>query len=487
MRRTTAIAMFLTTSALGAQRPVPAPLPAQAPMPAIAPRTNIDVYTMENRIAAMNIDADVQPRFSMTMRNWNPDWVPQAWVKGDPADSLYRLAREQLNRGDYRKAAALFRDLPVKFPNSEYVADAPYWQAFALYRVGGTAELQEALTALETQKTKYPRARTQADASGLAVRIAGALSQRGLAGDAMVKRALTSGGNDCDREEQSVRAEALSALTQTDPDAAQQLTRKILARKDECSVPLRRNAIWILANKPDAQTTATLISVAKSDPSADVRSNAVSYLSRMPGDDALAALEDFAKSADNEPVQRAAVRALGNHPNPRARVGVRALIEKNDAPEGLRLAALDMFDRDRSTTDDATWLRATYGKVDNVRVKARIASVIGRIGGDANTQWLMTLVSNEEESLEVRSSALSRAGQTVDIATLTKIYDATPQRLRRDVINILGERKEPEATDKLISIVKNGTDPQLRSSAISALTRKKDPRTTKLLMELIDR
>ncbi len=482
MRRITTVALLAILAvaivpSAHAQRPLPAASSRNEP-PLIVRGT----WEFEPEVAA-------QLRLPLTMRNGEVDWAPQAWIKGDVADSLYRLAREQLNRGDYRKAASLFRELPQKYPNSDYASDAPYWQAFALYRMGGTSELQEALAALETQKTKYPRARTQADANGLAVRIAGVLSQRGLGGDATVKRALTLGGNDCDREEQSVRAEALSALTQTDPDAAKQLTQKILARKDECSVPLRRNAIYILASKPDAQTTALLVSVAKNDPSSDVRSNAVSYLSRMPGDDALAALEEFAKSSDNESVQRAAVRALANHPNPKARLGVRALIEKNDAPEQLRLAALDMYDGDRATADDATWLRSAFGKIDNPRVRARIASVIGDVSGEVNNQWLLALVRNDDESIDVRSAAFnrSRAAQKMDIATLSKIYDVTPQRLRRDVINILANRKEPDATDKLLDIAKNGTDPQLRSSAISALTRKKDPRTTKLLMELIDR
>jgi hypothetical protein len=57
--------------------------------------------------------------------------------------------------------------------------------------------------------------------------------------------------------------------------------------------------------------------------------------------------------------------------------------------------------------------------------------------------------------------------------------------VREYIINSLARRSEPEATDKLIDIVKTGTDPQLRRSAINALTRKKDPRSTKLLMDLI--
>lgn len=412
----------------------------------------------------------------------------QAWLQSDPADSLYRQAREQLNRGDYRKAAALFKDIPSKYPNSAYAADALYWQAFSLYRIGGTAEMQEALAALETQRAKYTNARSQSDPSALAARIAAGLSTRGLANDPMVKRALAAGGNACDKEEQSVQAEALGALMQTDPDAAQSLTRKILARKDDCSASLRKSAIFIIGSRKDAQATATLIAVAKADPSSDVRADAVSWLARQPGDDALAALEELSRSSVDERVQRSAVRALATHPNAKAHSGIRALVERNETPEALRLAALDAFDRERTTAEDAAWLRATYFKVSNTRVKSRIASIVANLGGEQNDQFLLALIKNEDEPIESRTSALYRSGRTMEIAGLAKFYDATSQRqLRESVISLLGERKEPEATDKLIEIVKSGTDPRLRTYAISALTRKKDPRTTKLLLEIIDK
>ena len=62
---------------------------------------------------------------------------PAAWLQGDPADSLYRAAREALNRRDYDQAAELFAALPDRFPRSGYAPDAYYWRAFALYRLGG--------------------------------------------------------------------------------------------------------------------------------------------------------------------------------------------------------------------------------------------------------------------------------------------------------------------------------------------------------------
>jgi HEAT repeat protein len=412
--------------------------------------------------------------------------APQGWAPQDPADSSWRQAQQAMNRGDYRRAAGLFKDIPVKQPNSVYASDALYWEAFSLYRVGGTTELQEALSVLDQRKNKYPAGRMRGDADpALATRIAGVLSARGFGDKDLVKRALTEGTGTCDNEDQSVRAEALNALRQTDPDEALNQAKKILGRKDDCSVQLRRTALWMIANKKDASATATLISVAKSDPSLDLRAEATSFLGAMGTDDALAALEDLLKS-DDDRVQRSAVRALTTFPNPRARTAMHALIENNSANEQLRITALDAFSSDRSTLDDATWLRSIYPKVDNARIKARIVSAVARIGGDQNEQWLMSLAKNEDESVDVRENALRYVARSASIANLNAFYDAASARpLREEIISALGSRKEPEATDKLIDIAKNGTDPQVRRDAINTLTRKNDPRTTKLLLDLI--
>ena len=74
------------------------------------------------------------------------------------------------------------------------------------------------------------------------------------------------------------------------------------------------------------------------------------------------------------------------------------------------------------------------------------------------------------------------------IADVSRMYDAADSRsLREQLIAALGSRKEPEATDKLIDIAKNSTDPEMRRQAIYYLSRKNDPRATKLLMELIEK
>src|SRR5512132_3864204 len=104
---------------------------------------------------------------------------PAAWIQGDPADSLYRAAREALDRRDYQRAADLFAQVPARYPKSGYAADALYWRAFALYRVGGVTQLRAALQALDTQRDRFPKAATRGDARALSGRIEGELARRG--------------------------------------------------------------------------------------------------------------------------------------------------------------------------------------------------------------------------------------------------------------------------------------------------------------------
>jgi HEAT repeat protein len=414
------------------------------------------------------------------------------WLKSDPADSLYKSAKELLNRGEWRRAAVAFASIPQRYPTSGYAADAFYWQAFALYRIGGTEDLRAALRALETMRGKYPDSRTQTDAAALTTRIRGTLAARGdQEAKAALERAMAEQGQRaCDREDQAVRAEAMKALVQTDPSAALPTLRRVLARRDECSAPLRRTAVYLLGNLGDSDAPTILRDVALNDSEPEVRSAAIQYLARSPSDIAVNTLDEILRTATDQSLLRTAARALAANPNPRARQSVRALIERNDAPERLRMEAISGLENgDRTSEEDAAYLRSIYGKIDNPRIRARIVRVLGQIGGDANDQWLLGLMRNTDEPLEVRSAALEReATRNMPIADAVKLSGTLSDReLRSRLISIYGQRREPEATDKLLDIAKNDTDFNLRRQAINTLTRKNDPRATKLLLEIIDK
>ncbi|MES2307036.1 MAG: HEAT repeat domain-containing protein [Gemmatimonadota bacterium] len=535
---------LLLATALHAQTPVrptrPAPTPAPAPRAATVISTepftlryeldhalalSSDAYTsieglrsysLSNSISSALAYADARYSFndlapisySYSFDSFRES--PRAsWAPDDPADSVYRAAREQLNRGDYRRAAASFAEITRKFPSSVYAVDAPYYQAFALYRIGGTPELQEALSVLanfqpqENQRkapvnysgngpnpvttVNWRSSTSRGDADALAARIAGVLQSRGMGDNAAVKKALSARGDACDREEQSVRAEALSALMQSDAAAARQMATKILARRDECSVQIRRSALFLVGNQNDEAATATIVGVARNDPSMDIRTEAVTWLGRLPGDAALTALEEMVRS-DTGRIQRVAASVLASSSNPRARNAMRGLIEKNDAPESLRMAAIDGLRGDRMTTEDAAWLRSIYPKMTSARVKERIVYSLSRVGGDANVTWLTNISRNEDEPIDARRRIIAVLGETMDIAALARLYDASAQGgVRETLIQALANRKEPAAVDKLIDIARNGTDPGMRRMAISVLARSKDPRANKLLLELLDK
>jgi HEAT repeat protein len=411
------------------------------------------------------------------------------WAPQDQGDSLYRAAREALNRYEYRRAAQLFRQLRERHPRSEYAGDAAYWEAFSLYRVGTVDDLRAGLRVLE-QQNRYSKEEIQADAGTLATRIRGALAMRGDRDAArQVERMAQGNGQPCDREDISVRVEALSALSQMDGETVVPILRRVLARRDECSAQLRRRALSILGRRGDTAAVATFLSVAKNDPDPGVRGEAIGYLARQPGDRVVDALEDLLRTSNDERVQRYAIRALAHHESPRARRSLRALIERSDVPEQLRREAIGSFERERTSADDAAYVRSLYARLESQRLKESVINAAGRLGGPDNEQWLANLVKNPNDPPQLRAAALSRLGRTtMPISEFAKMYDAATERgIREQVMNVLAYRKEPEATDKLIEIARTGTDPQLRRLAIHYLTRKKDPRTQQLLLEILDK
>jgi TolA-binding protein/HEAT repeat protein len=455
-----------------------APVPATAPVPAIAPRASRD-------------ETMVPESLDGAFLNRRP---PAPWAQGDPADSLYRVAREALNRGDYRRAAQLFNSLTVRFPSSTYAYVSTYYEAFSRYRIGTTEELMAADRALRgIAERSAPAAnwsRDNTDVEGLRTRIRGALAKRGdnSAADE-VERTARQAGASCDQEDLMVRVEALNALSQMDAAAALPILRRVLERRDECLVELRRRAIFMLARRADNEATSLLIATAKNDPNATVRAEAVSYLPRMPGDAGLTALEDILRTSDDERVQRTAVRALMSSENPRARTSLRGLLERRDAPEALRMQVFEAYSRERSTPDDAAYLRSLYRGAESERMKMAIIGALARIGGKDNQDWLAGIVRNTSESSQIRSAALQRLSRSdLPISELDKLYDASDSRsMREQLISALASRKESEATDKLIEIAKGSTDIEMRRLAINYLSRKNDPRATKLLMELIEK
>ena len=421
---------------------------------------------------------------------------PAPWAQEDPADSLYRAAREALNRGEYRRAAQLFSEVTKKFPKSKYAQDCAYWEAFARYRVGSDDDLRLALKILEgidAEAVMRNGRETAVDIPSLRARIQGALAARGDREAAAKLQSEAKQNDGCDREEVSVRAEALAALGQMDIASAMPVVKKVLQRRDDCTVELRRRALYLLGRQGNTEAIPIMLDVAKNDTDASIRGEAMSWLSRVGGDQAVPLLEELLRTSNDERTQRSAVNALSSIDTERARRAVRAIIERNDALERVRYDAIMSLSRDRDGSvnrDDMTYLRGLYTKLDAPRLREAVLTSVSRVGTPENEQFLLTIARNQNEAPSLRAAALQRLGRmsSVSLDDIAKLYDVADSRsLREQILYALYQRKEPEAVDKMIEIARRDTDPQIRRTAISLLARRDDPRARKWLQELIDK
>ena len=427
------------------------------------------------------------------------------WAQEDPADSLYKVAREALNRGEYRRAAQVFNEVTRKFPQSRYAQDCAYWEAFSRYRIGTTDELRVALRILDgkgdlplnvEQMLRNGRVNGTIDIPTLRTRVLGALAARGDrdAESRLKAEASQQGGERCDREEVSVRAEALNALAQMDIAAAMPTVKKVLAHRDECTVELRRRALYIVGRQPGPDATTLIIDVAKNDPDRGIRGEAMRWLPRVAGDAAIPHLEELLRTSSDEQTQRSAVSALGAIDSDPARRAVRAIIERNDAVERVRYEAILSLARERegrqASADDLNYLRSLYSKMPTTRLKEAVLSAVSRVPAAENEQFLLGIARNVNEPAQLRAAALQRLGrmQTVKVEDIAKLYDVADSRgMREQILSALSQRSEPEAIDKMMEIARRDTDPRIRSYAFSLLGRSNNERAKQLLKEIIEK
>ena len=463
--------------------PTPAPLPPLPPLPPDSWSEALRRFETPTP-APRAIAFPVSPR-----RPYGPEIMPrEPWLPQDPADSIYRAARELLSRSSYRSAAETFRLLSQKYPTSGYAPDGMYYEAFALYRIGGQNELRAALDILERQKARFPRHNNPDP--GLATRIQGELASRGdrNAAAAVANLASTQGQN-CNREEMQVRIEALNALSRMNVDSTTPILRRVLSRRDECSVTLRRQAITLLGKNTDASTTELMIDVMKNDPSIEVRRAALSWLGAAPSERGSAALDEILRSPKDEALHSSALRALASSRNPRSAQALRAVIERKDVSESVRGEAMTTLTRVDSANAGA-FLRSVYSKLESRQLKSRALTAIARMRDAESQKWMLNFVRDTTEPVELRRSALSTLTRstTTTLADVGALYRSVPElELRTQIISSLASRKEPEAVDQLIAIYRATTDPKLQVQIINVLSRRDDPRTQKLLLEILNK
>lgn len=468
--------------------------------------------------------------------------APEPWAQQDPADSLYRDARKALSGDAYRKAADLFKSIRTRYPKSAYAPDAPYWEAFALHRLGGEANLRLAQDALGLQQRDYPKAATRGDASALSARIEGQLGVRDRAyATTLVDRASRAASDGCPRAQDDERIEALNAVTQMDQEQAAPILKKVLARREPCTQQLRRAAISLVASRKLPDAASTLMNVARTDPDKEVREQAVFWMANVATDEAIGMLVDLAKNSDDVDLRKRAVYALSRSKNPRAAATLREILvneKETDDVRGDALSWLSSRSVENGGDTTITFLKEVFRKSEGLGFRQRVLSTMSRYRTDEARAFYVTVALDEREAMDIRRSALSqisssgawsysyntgqnsaprvtstgsgqytvststpvnttissdarpqpRESATSAVAALSQVYDkAVDLDIRRQALSQLASARDNAGLDKIIDIARNEKVLDLRRNAVSTLPRFKDPRAVAFLQEIINK
>jgi HEAT repeat protein len=437
----------------------------------------------------------------------------------DPADSLYRAAREAFTKGDFTRASQIFEQVVARYPNYQYHGDAMYFLAFSNYRLGGTDRMRSAIQTLTRLKSLHPNT-AKGDAATLRTRICGELAREGdeacAAEVSASARSLEKAERDAEKAERAAekaearagrsssrsssscpnaddeddeRVAALNALLQMDADRAMPILTKVLERRDECSAALRRKAVFLVSQKRTPQTADLLLKIARNDPDEEVRQQAVFWLSQVPDERAVDMLEDILKNSKDEELQNKALFALSQHRSGRGSAILREFATKDGAPTELRGQAIFWLGQ-RPSQENNDFLRTLYTRLTNDELKEKVLFSLSQRRGMGNEAWLMNIAVNDREDIELRKKALFWAGQSgVGIDAIIPLYSRiNDQEMKEQVIFVLSQRNnQTAAVDKLMDIAKNDKNPELRKKAIFWLGQSRDPRVQQFLLDMINR
>ncbi|MEO8295742.1 MAG: HEAT repeat domain-containing protein [Gemmatimonadota bacterium] len=428
---------------------------------------------------------------------------PASWLPEDPADSLYRVAREALRRNDFTRAATLFRQVHEKYPRSGYAAQSYYWEAFSLYRGGSTTNLRQARDVLKTQRERFRAESESADTKSLATRICGELARQGDEECArMISTEVSTTTNhttstgtstgpststpaSCGDEDMKIAA--LNALLQMDEERAVPILRNILARRDACSVVLRRKAVFLVSQKQTSETEDILLAAARNDPDEEVREQSVFWLSQVGTERAVTALDSILRTSTNPELQKKAIFALSQVDNERAARALRTYAERSDASVEVREQAIFWLGQNNNT-ENARYLQTLYTKLNNEELKKKVIFSISQMSNAESNAWIMGVALNEQEPIELRKQALFWAGQEGgSITDLVNLYGRmSNQEMKEQLIFVYSQRNEKAAVDKLIDIARNDPNPEMKKKALFWLSQSNDPRVAEILQSIIN-
>jgi HEAT repeat protein len=414
----------------------------------------------------------------------------------DAADSLYRLGRQAINDDNYERAIYLFRQVADKYPKSPSASEALYWRAWAAYQLGRDRHNKDyfasALQSIDQLQQNYPKANAVADARELRTRVRTEQANLGnsqAAGEIVSKAREMAQSASCSGADDEMRMAALQGLMSMNASDAIPILKQVLEQRDPCRVGLRKQAVYMIAQRRDDEVVRSLLDVARNDPSHEVQNDAVYWLSTTRSDRATGALDSILFQGRDTDLRNRAVYALSQVGTERASHALKRAAQDEKLPEDVRGQATYWLGNAKLA--DLEFFRSLYQSTKSSNVRGQIIqAVVGLHTADA-TLWLIDMAKNKTLDGESRKNAIYWIGQqrTVDMDQLNTIYEQArgDNEVQNQVIYVYSQRTESLAVDKLMAIAKSDPNIEMRKTALYWLQQKSDPRVMRFIRDLIMR
>jgi HEAT repeat protein len=296
----------------------------------------------------------------------------------------------------------------------------------------------------------------------------------------------------CSPDADEIRRTALVSIMQSDGSETLAVLQKLLERRDECSISLRRQAVELLARSRDPERIDLMLRVARTDPSSMVRRQAVQSLAQVNTDRSTVLLDSIFTNATDSDVAELALRGLSQQSNPAARASLRRIAESAALPTEQRVRAVNYLGSNRRMPEDLQYLKDLYGKTSGPELRQAIVRSVSYQRTPESMNWLMGIARDKNQEIELRQVALRSATQSsngLEIKDLLALYDefARQPDMQEQLLDVLAQRPESAATDKLIQIASNEGNVTLRRRAVQRLGQRHDPRVRQFLIDMVNR
>ena len=279
-----------------------------------------------------------------------------------------------------------------------------------------------------------------------------------------------------------------SGVTDIGNVSTKDATDYLLSVANSQSGKAAQEAIFPVTIADSINATQPLYSLAKNQSRPDdVRDQAIFWLSQVEDERAVGMLDDILKTARSDGIADKAIFGLSQHRSGKGFPILRAYVENESNDEDRRGKAIFWLGQRHGDSDN--YLRGLYGRVRSEELKDKVIFAMSQQKSAESQQWLLDIVSNTREPVEMRKKALFWAGQGgTSMEKLTSLYSRMDSREMKDqMIFVFSQRRERAAFDKLMDIAKNDPDREARRKAMFWLGQSRDPRVVSFLSDMINR